>query len=157
MHKKRRASREKALQILYAIDIEGNLDKLAPGFFIEEASRQLSCASGNTTRSTQDLAFLLIQGVHQHINTIDALIEEASDNWKLSRLSIIDRNILRIAVYEMLLIASVPPRVAMNEAIEIAKLYGSDHSPKFINGILDRIYRIIKHNGLNDENGWASQ
>jgi transcription antitermination protein NusB len=157
MHKKRRASREKALQILYAIDIDGNLDKLTSEIFIDEATRQLSCVSGNTTSQTQDLAFLLIQGVHQNIITIDALIEEASDNWKLSRLSIIDRNLLRIAVFEMLFVASVPPRVAINEAIEIAKLYGSDHSPKFINGILDRIYRILKSNGLNDEKGHASQ
>lgn len=151
MRKKSRASREKALQILYALDVDSAMDTMELKIFEEQALKNLTLMPEAASKQTQAQAFLLIKGVYHNVSTIDPLIEKASDNWILKRLSIIDRNILRIAVYEMLFVKSVPPRVALNEAIEIAKQFSSENSPKFINGILDRIYRILKSHGLVEE------
>lgn len=151
MHKKSRASREKALQILYALDVNNMMETMEPKAFEEGVMQNLSLMPEAASKQAQELAFLLIKGVYNNTSTIDPLIEKASDNWILKRLSIIDRNILRIAVYEMLFVKTVPPRVALNEAIEIAKLFSSENSPKFINGILDKIYRILKSHGLVEE------
>jgi len=149
MHK-RRASREGALQLLYALDIDGEFDSMSADNFTPAATQQLIWVTSDSESSVRDLVYLLMQGVFQNLDTIDSFIEKASDNWTVKRLSIIDRNILRIAMYEMAFVKDIPPRVAINEAIEIAKLYGAENSPKFINGVLDRIYRILKSNRSDD-------
>jgi len=84
-----------------------------------------------------------VLGVLRNKNRIDELIGKYSINWDISRMSYIDRNILRVAVYEMLCLPDVPRIVAINEAIEIAKIYGSPESGKFINGILDRVRKEL--------------
>ena len=86
----------------------------------------------------------LADGVLTHKDEIDEAINGASDNWKLSRMAVVDRNILRLSVYEILYIDDIPPSVTINEAIEIAKRYGSADSPSFINGILDNISTLNK-------------
>jgi transcription antitermination factor NusB len=81
----------------------------------------------------------LVNGVLNNRQQIDLQIEELSHNWKLNRMSFIDRNILRIAIFELLSCDEIPPKVSINEAIEIAKIYGDKNSAAFINGILDQV------------------
>jgi N utilization substance protein B len=80
-----------------------------------------------------------VEGVKVYQAEIDPLIERHSDNWKISRMSGVDRNLLRLAIYELLYCEDIPPRVSINEAIDIGKKYGTEHSAAFINGILDSI------------------
>ena len=88
---------------------------------------------------------LLTQGVLAHRQEIDQLIESFSSNWKINRMNLVDRNIMRIAVFEMLYCDDIPPQVSINEAVDIGKLYGTDESGPFINGILDSIHLSITH------------
>lgn len=81
----------------------------------------------------------LVMGVMENREEIDGVVEGASENWKVSRMAIVDRNILRFSVFEILYLDDIPPSVTMNEAIEIAKRYGTEDSPAFINGILDKV------------------
>jgi N utilization substance protein B len=83
----------------------------------------------------------ILQDVFDHKEAIDARLEKYSDNWTLSRMAVIDRNLLRMAASEILYSKTVPPKVAIDEAVEIAKRFGSEDSPNFINGILDRILK----------------
>jgi transcription antitermination factor NusB len=151
MHKKRRATREKTLQILYCLDINGMVESYDKTLLLEETKLHIEHGFRDQNTADKELPFLVIKGLIDKIAFLDDLIEQASENWTLKRLSIIDRNILRLAVYEMAFLSNVPPRVAINEAIEIAKLYGAENSPKFINGVLDRIYRILKRTGFSDD------
>lgn len=83
----------------------------------------------------------LVQGVEEHREEIDRRIEERAEGWPLERLHSVDRNLLRLAIYELLYEEDVPPEVVIDEAVELAKKYGTERSPAFINGILDRIYK----------------
>ena len=86
-------------------------------------------------------------GVLDHSQEIDRLIEGVSENWRLERMSIIDRNILRMASFELIYCEDIPPKVTLNEAIDLGKEYGSEDSGSFINGILDRIDKeVVKNN-----------
>ena len=83
----------------------------------------------------------LFRGVEEHREEIDRLIEERAEGWPLERLHSVDRNLLRLAIYELLYCPDVPPEVTIDEAVELAKKYGTERSPAFINGILDHIYK----------------
>jgi len=83
----------------------------------------------------------LVYGITDKWEEINAKIAESAVNWRVSRMSVLDRNIIRLAAYEMMFKEEVPPRVAIDEAIELAKRYGDDGSGRFVNGVLDRIYR----------------
>ncbi len=97
-----------------------------------------------TDREVYDYALSLIQGITKHQSEIDTLIQKFSTNWKLDRMSHVDRNILRIAVYEMThSVLDVPKNVSINEAIEIAKKFGAKDSGMFVNGLLDQISKSI--------------
>ncbi len=89
--------------------------------------------------SIRPFAEKIVSGVYLHRDEIDKLIVRASENWRLERMSIIDRNILRIAVFEMLYCLEIPPKVSLNEAIDLGKSFGSPDSGAFINGILDHL------------------
>jgi N utilization substance protein B len=133
---KRRRSRELALQYLYQWDFHGEGDKEPARIFWE------------TRKDPEDVkafAFSLIQGVTDRREEIDKLIEAHSQHWKLYRMSRIDRNILRMALYELTSHSDTPPKVCIDEAIEIAKKFGTTESGAFINGILDQ---ICKKTGL---------
>jgi N utilization substance protein B len=91
--------------------------------------------------SARPFFMTLIKGVIEKKQKIDPLIEQYSSNWKLSRMSCVDRNIIRIAVYEMLYCDDIPPKVSINEAVDIGKLFSTEESGAFINGILDGIYQ----------------
>ncbi|MBN1881579.1 MAG: transcription antitermination factor NusB [Deltaproteobacteria bacterium] len=86
---------------------------------------------------------VLVVGTCKHLDEIDRIINDVSRNWKLDRMAVVDRNIIRCAVFELLYLADIPPNVTINEAVEIAKRYGTEDSPGFINGILDRIAEEI--------------
>ena len=86
-----------------------------------------------------DFSARIIRGVEEHRGDLDRIIEKYSSHWKIDRMAHVDRNILRIAVYELLYCDDIPPKVAINEAIDIGKKFGSEDSGAFINGVLDKI------------------
>ncbi len=92
-----------------------------------------------------DFVWRTLKGVMEHLPQIDKVIEKAAPEWPIEQIAIIDRNVLRIGLYELLYAdkAEVPPKVAINEAIEMAKAYGGVNSPKFVNGVLGTVYREI--------------
>lgn len=131
----RRLSREKALQALFYMDMHRDPGEDPVGHFC-------SCFSEN--QPTEPFFHRLVDGVQENRATIDAVIERFSSNWKISRMSCVDRNVLRIAVFELLFCTDIPPKVSINEAIDVGKRYGTEESGAFINGILDSIRMAIK-------------
>jgi transcription antitermination protein NusB len=129
---KRRESREVALQLLYHWDLN-----LQASLTEEALARfwQLRSATG----SIRTFATQLAQGVIARQDVVDEKISRYTANYELKRISAVDRNILRLAIYEMLFSDDVPPVVAINEAIDIAKKFGTQESGKFVNGVLDRV------------------
>ena len=159
MNSVRRAAREIALLVLFWADLqEGDGAESVLALFRdnmlddEEILREvLALPEGKATtirkqlnrltQSEQHWAFVerLVVGVASHLNSIDDMIGRFSNNWKVTRMARVDRNVLRLAAYELIFELDIPTRATLNEAIEIAKRYGSVDSGKFVNGILDRI------------------
>ena len=133
----RRISREAALQFLYQEDFTISPDQQF-GYDLEERF-DLFCTLFQVNKKARTYAVELLQGVAGNLARIDQLIAEAASNWRLVRIAATDRNLLRIAIFEMLEMDDVPPQVAINEAVEIAKRFAGEDSPKFINGVLDAI------------------
>lgn len=133
----RRISREQALQALFYMDMHRD-----PG----EDPVALFCRCFAQDKPAGPFFHRLVNGVRDNRQTIDTVIEKFSSNWKLSRMSCVDRNILRIAVYELLFCADIPPKVSINEAIDVGKRFGTEESGAFINGILDSIRLAIEEN-----------
>lgn len=132
--RKRTKSRECALQLLYQADIrQADPQELAKNFWNEQEEP--------TESEVQQFANQLFLGTRSHLADIDALISKHADNWDMKRMAVIDRNILRLGVFELLHQSDVPPKVCINEAIELAKRFGDSESGKFINGILDAIHK----------------
>ena len=128
MHERTRARRQ-ALQILYQRDMTG-----------ESISRILAQKTYSLEDGEPDeFCRSLVEGVERYLAGIDETIGEVSENWSVSRMPFVDRNILRLATYEILYDAEVPPSVAINEAVELAKVYGGEDSSKFVNGVLGKI------------------
>jgi N utilization substance protein B len=125
----RRRARHQALHILYQREITED----AVGRILADGSY----SSEDGTPS--DFCRELVAGVEEHQERIDAIIEDISENWVLSRMPLVDRSILRLAAYEMLYRDDVPDSVSINEAVEMAKVYGGEDSSKFVNGILGRL------------------
>lgn len=132
----RRKARESALQALFSIDMLDGCGKDCDDEEIENLGRMIE-----VPQASQDYFKDLVKGVFRHFAAIDRSISDTSSNWKLTRMSGVDRNIIRIAAYELLYRDDIPPSVAINEAIEIAKKFGTEKSGPFINGILDNLYR----------------
>jgi N utilization substance protein B len=132
----RRKSRELALQALY----QWNITRQDPFLILDQQKVNFSPAD-----EEDEFAQQIIVGVLEHYNHIDELIEKFSEHWRLDRISIIDRNILRMAIFELLFREDIPPRVTLNEAIDLGKRFGSEDSSAFINGILDRIQKEVIH------------
>jgi len=128
--RKETRARELTLQALYQHDLveDRTLEQL------------LSFCARTAPDDVMPLASRLLQGCIEHQSTLDKLIGRTAENWKLERMAVSDRNILRLAVYEVLFRPETPPKVAINEAIELAKRYSTENSPTFVNGVLDRIY-----------------
>ncbi len=96
-----------------------------------------------------DFSDRIVKGVVQYHREIDVLIERYSENWRLNRIAPIDRTLLRMAIYELLYCEDIPPKVTLNEAVELGKEYGSEDSSSFINGILDRILNEVVKKPFN--------
>lgn len=126
----RRQGREIALQTLYALDL--NFVQEHPPIPGEDEDARIPFDS-------LEFAEELIQGVKAHRNEIDRLISEKSKHWSISRMARVDLSILRMAVFELLFRGDIPKNVTINEAIEVAKKFGSEDSPAFVNGILDEV------------------
>ncbi len=140
----RRRARELALQTLYGLEFGSRSLDDAIGDMRARASEDESddedlsqLARGDD--EVQDFAETLVRGVMAHLAEIDAVLGRCSTNWKVPRMAMVDRNLLRMATFELRHMPDIPPKVTLNEAIEIAKRYGSEDSSAFINGILDRI------------------
>lgn len=148
---KRRIAREQALKFLYQIDVlthdnnKKNLDvdqELTNFFMIEKTSFD---------ENIKKFMIFLVKGVCENIERIDQMISRYSDNWKISRMSRIDRNILRIAVYEMTNLSNIPYAVTINEAVDIAKKYGTEESGAFINGVIDKVKLAVEEGEQSDK------
>ena len=125
----RRRARHQALHILYQREITGE----AAGAIL--GSRTYLIEDGEPT----EFCCQLVRGVESHQARIDEVIESISENWTLTRMPFVDRNILRVAVFEILHMDDIPDSVSINEAVEMAKVYGGEDSSKFVNGILGRL------------------
>ncbi|MCL1980353.1 MAG: transcription antitermination factor NusB [Proteobacteria bacterium] len=131
----RRKSRELALQFLFSHDFQECTD--APGELVRDW--KLFCQSFEAGPKAIPYGLILVEGIGRHLAEIDALLAGHSHHWRVERMSAVDRNILRIAVFELRYGDDVPTQVAINEALEIAKRYSIDDSVAFINGVLDAI------------------
>ena len=127
----RTKARESALKILYAVDIR----KDSP----EECTRIFWESHPTVKSEIKKFSTFLIEGVWRNKDSIDSVISKCAKNWQIQRMATIDRNILRMATFELLFAEDIPPKVSINEAIEMAKKYGDKDSGKFVNGILDKI------------------
>ncbi len=133
---KRREGREAAVQFLYQFDVNPHpIAELLAVFWKLRSGPGKAETTAKTRAFTEDL----VKGVAAHIKDIDACISKFTANYDLHRIAIVDRNILRVGIYEMQHCTDVPPVVCINEAIEIAKKFGSEESGRFVNGILDRV------------------
>ncbi|MBC7741738.1 MAG: transcription antitermination factor NusB [Bdellovibrionaceae bacterium] len=133
----RRQSREIALQILFQTEY-------APQITFEDLFSALEDARNGEPKDRGIIKYAddIVRGVQAHKEKIDQKITAASRHWKIDRMGGVDRNILRLAVFEMLLASEpIEPKIAINEAIEVAKIFGSQESPAFVNGLLDQVIR----------------
>jgi N utilization substance protein B len=126
----RRKGRELSLQVLYQAEITGDRSPAC----LEEALGRLE-----GSEAAKSFARRLIFGVVDNRERIDRLIEQCSENWRLDRMAKVDLTILRIATYELLFCPDIPFNVSIDEAIEVGKRYGSEETPPFVNGVLDRV------------------
>lgn len=130
---KRRKAREHALQILFQLDVK----KEKPSASILKHF----WAEYQPDDEVKAFAEEIVKGTFKHLAKINELIEACAQNWSLDRMAVVDRNVLRMAIYEILYRMDIPTSVTINEAIEIAKKFGTDESGAFVNGILDRVAR----------------
>lgn len=137
----RRKAREIALQVLYGLNFE-NIDV--------EKALDLFWSNFVAPKTAKEFAAFLVQGTCEHKEELDKLIAGCSDNWSLGRMSKVDINILRLAVFEFLYCEDIPPKVTLNEAVDLGKTFGSENSGSFINGILDALnLKLNKKNATN--------
>jgi len=172
MHLRRKA-REVALQVLYELDVVNiEVSEAISLFWIHfttpeevfepfwdyfdnpEDMRKRHLKSFSVSSEAKLFSSLLIEGTWQRRHEIDEIISDCSEHWSISRMSRIDRGILRMAVYELLYCKDIPPKVTLNEAIDLGKTYGSENSGSFINGIMDALYgKMLKTGGTDFKSG----
>jgi len=133
---KRRKAREVSLQLLYQLDLQGenNPEPHLPEFWTRHP----------VDHEVRAFAEVLIRGAKLHEPKIDEIISQYAQNWELDRMAVVDRNILRQGIFELLWMEAIPPKVAINEALEVAKKFSTHESSRFINGILDRIHKEFR-------------
>ncbi|MFH0984032.1 MAG: transcription antitermination factor NusB [Candidatus Omnitrophota bacterium] len=143
MLRKRTQSRECALQILYQYEMNPEpIPEILGKFWTQQDE-----AFAEDVRS---FAGKLAAGTVENFPEIDKVIERYADNWEISRMAMIDRNIMRLATYELLYLADVPPKVTLNEAVNLAKKFSQEESGKFVNGVLDKISHTEKPKAPKD-------
>lgn len=131
----RHTGRERALQALYQLDQN---EKATPAEAVE-AAWAASDDQGARDGAAHAFATELVGGVREHLSALDELIEQHSQNWRIDRMQRVDRNVLRLGVFELVHREDIPKKVTINEAVELAKTFGTEDSAAFINGVLDRI------------------
>ena len=134
----RRRARELAVQILFHLEFNpGDPDEVF----------QLICENFGPSKSIRPFSKKLVLGVCENKKDLDTLISQSSRNWRLERMSRADRSILRLGVYEIVYMKDIPPKVSIDEAVELGKKFGTRESGAFINGILDNIYNKLESEG----------
>ena len=130
------------MKILYMLDAE----RRGSGHGVRDPEEEIEGNLNILSRTDGEYrnALEMIHGVRGNLTEINLVIEQALENWTMKRLSVIDRNILRLAVFEMIHVSDIPYKVSINEAIELAKEYGTENSGPFVNGVLDRVFRSLK-------------
>ncbi len=142
---RRRKARESALQILFQREFNtANVEKTISQFWEERRASE----------EIKEYSAWLVKGILSHQKKIDSLIQSISNHWRISRMAVVDLNILRIAVFELLFEPQVAPAIVINEAIEIAKKYSTEEAASFVNGILDGVRKEIeKSSSKEGDNG----
>jgi N utilization substance protein B len=126
----RRQGREAALKLLYALDMtHADMQEMVNASWVDDV----------VPEDIRDFAMTLVTGVRNNREEIDTVIRTWSSHWSLARIGMVERNLLRLAIFELLFMPDIPPNVTINEAVEVAKSYGADEAWLFVNGILDRI------------------
>jgi len=150
----RRKGRELALKIIYSLqDQDSSIEEVLDDFWSNFRFRDdvlgdpLDEFQEPIEPDVRAFAEGLVRGVSDHLETIDQMIEDLSTNWALDRMARVDLSLLRLAAYELMCRPDVPASAAINEAIEIGKIYGTKDTPSFVNGILDKISRFCRTNG----------
>jgi N utilization substance protein B len=135
--RKRTQAREYALQFLYQYEMNppDSLDSAIGDFWTQNPP---------SSQESRLYAEVLIRGALENLSRLDEVISKVAQNWQLGRMAVIDRNILRFAAYELLFMEEIPPKVAINEAVNLAKKFSQEDSGKFVNGILDKITHTEK-------------
>ncbi len=136
----RRKSRVLAMQALFYMDMNSNGSK--------EIQLECFCANFSLSKKARPFFLKLVNGVLQTKSELDSIIENFSDHWKIGRMACVDRNIIRIAVYELMYCRDIPSKVSINEAVDIGKRFGTEESGAFINGILDSIRMALEKNNI---------
>ncbi|MDO7786392.1 transcription antitermination factor NusB [Desulforamulus aquiferis] len=136
----RRQARETALQVLFQIDMGKN----EPEFALTNTAEEFGAGSQEIEFARQ-----LVTGALEHIEEIDQAISRVSKEWQLNRMANVDRNIMRLALFEIMFRADIPDNVSVNEAVELAKIFGGPDSGKFVNGILGKILEAKGQNLAN--------
>lgn len=136
--RKRTKARESVLQMLYQADVTDDSIGMILQRYWKERKRNPEVI---------EFANEITKGASERLKEIDRVISEYSENWDIDRMPIIDRNILRLATYELLFMDDIPPKVTIDEAVELANRYGSINSGKFVNGVLDKIMMLGKKQG----------
>lgn len=131
----RRRAREAALKILYGMDLSGHSAEQALTHYFEFFDLE---AEGD------EYARVIVRGVARERDRVDEAIRSASTRWRLERMARVDRNVLRIGAYELLFCEEVPPKVILDEAIELGKRFGAEESGAFVNGVLDRLAQEVR-------------
>jgi transcription antitermination factor NusB len=132
---KRRRARELAVQVLFHMEYN-------PGD--PDAGFKLICENFRPSKAVRAFSRELVRGVLEKREELDGLIKRSSKNWRLERMSPVDRNILRVAVFEILYLQDIPPKVSIDEGVELGKKFGTEESGSFINGILDHIFNSMQ-------------
>jgi len=131
--RKRSKGREYVLQMLYQVDITGDSwEEILKNFWESKADEEIS-------EDLKEFSSSLLKGAVEHLQEIDTQIKKYAENWQLERMAFVDRNIMRLGCFELLFREDIPPKVAINEAVELAKKYSGSESGKFVNAILDKI------------------
>lgn len=131
--RKRTRAREFALQILYQVDItRDNYESSLNNFWQAHQEEQIE-------EELKEFSALLVKGTVANLKVIDAKISQYATNWQLQRMAVVDRNIMRMSCFELLFCGDIPPKVSINEAVELAKKYSSLEAGKFVNAILDKV------------------
>lgn len=135
----RRRAREAALQMMYQIDASEVSAEDAIRLFWSSLGEGTDPTITESVQASRDFANMLVRGWSARRDEIDEIIKRGSQNWRLERMSRVDRNVLRLGTFEILALDDVPRKVTLNEAIELAKKFGAEGSASFVNGVLDRI------------------